>query len=214
MNIKTKTLLWCGVIACPLFITISFIEGAMRADYSSIRFPLSSLAIGVTGWTQIVNFIVTGILLFIFSFGLRRIFNTSKTKFKGPLLISLVGIGLIVAGFCYTDPVYGYPTNLPLKVAQFTIRGHLHDGFSMFVFVCLPWACFVFRKNFIAMHEHSWATYSSITGFAMIATFIITSMGFKQLPFFVDYAGLFQRLCLIIGCTWITLLAIHLLRKN
>lgn len=117
MNIKTKTLLWCGVFAFPIFITTFFIEGVFREDYSSIRFPLSSLAIGVTGWTQMTNFIVTGILLLIFSFGLRRVFNSTITKFKGPLLISLVGIGLIGAGSCYTDPVYGYPANLPLKVA-------------------------------------------------------------------------------------------------
>ena len=212
LDAKAKTLLLCGAIAGPLFITAVLIEGAMRADYNSFRYPLSSLSIGELGWMQIANFILTGILLFIFSIGLRRVFNSSERKFSGPLLIMLVGIGLIGAGICYTDPVYGYPPDKPLMLAQFTIRGHLHDTFSMLVFICLPSACFVFRKRFVATAKSGWATYSSVTGFAIIVTFILAAMGFKQLPGFADVAGLFQRLCITIGWTWMSLLSIHLLR--
>jgi len=84
----------------------------------------------------------------------------------------------------------------------------------MLVFICLPWACFVFRKHFIAKGEHGWATYSSISGFSMIVTFALTSMGFKQLSGFVDYAGALQRLCITIGWTWITLLSLYLLKDR
>ena len=214
LGAKTKTLLWCGAIACPLFIIAVLIEGATRSDYNSFLFPLSSLSIGDFGWIQISNFIVTGILILVFSIGLRQVFNSATAKFRGSLLIGLVGIGLIGAGVFVTDPIFGYPTNEPLVLRQFTLQGHLHDAFSMLVFVCLPWACFVFRKRFLATGEHGWATYSGFTGFAMIATFIITSMGFKQLSGFVDFAGVFQRLCVAIGWTWITLLSLHLLRAK
>jgi hypothetical protein len=209
---KTKALLLCGTIACPLFMLAVILEGAIRTDYSSFRYPLSSLSIGDLGWMQMSNFIVAGILLFVFSIGLKQIFNSSKRKFRGPLLISLVGIGLIGAGIFSTDPIYGYPKSKPLILAQFTIHGHLHDAFSILVFICLPAACFVFRKRFISTGENVWAKYSIISGFAFIVIFILTSMGFKQLPWFVDFAGLFQRICLTIGWTWVTLLALHLLR--
>jgi hypothetical protein len=211
-NIKTKTLLLCGAIACPSFITAVLIEGAIRPSYSSLLYPLSSLSIGDTGWVQISNFIFTGILLVAFSFGLKHVCNSNNEKFRGPLLIRLVGIGLIGAGIFITDPIYGYPTDKPLVLRQFTFHGHLHDGFSMFVFICLPWACFVFRKYFIAKDEKEWANYSTFTGYAMIVAFIITSMGFKQLSGFVNYAGLFQRLCITIGWTWITLISLHLIK--
>ena len=56
------------------------------------------------------------------------------------------------------------------------------------------------------------ANYSAITGYLMIATFIFTSLGFKQIPGFVNYAGLFQRLCILIGWTWITILSFHLMK--
>src|ERR1035437_5341507 len=107
--IKTNTLLLCGAIACPLFIIVVLIEGIMRPNYNSFLYPLSSLSIGDTGWTQISNFIFTGILLVIFSFGLKQVCSSDKVKFRGPLLIRLVGIGLIGAGIFVTDPIFGYP---------------------------------------------------------------------------------------------------------
>ncbi len=213
-DLKTKALLICGAIACPIFIIAVFIEGATRSDYNSLLYPLSSLSIGDMGWTQILNFIITGILLVLFSLGLRQVFKSKKLKFRGPLLIGLVGIGLMGAGIFVTDPIFGYPTSKPLMLRQFTFHGHLHDAFSMLVFICLPWACFAFRKHFITTGEQGWAAYSSFTGFSMIVIFVLTSMGFKQLSGLVDFAGALQRLCITIGWTWITLLSLYLLRSH
>ena len=190
---EPKSLLMFGTFAGPIFILAVLMQGAMRTDYNSLGYPLSSLSIGTSGWIQIANFIITGTLLLIFSFGLRQVFNSSAVKSRGPLLIGLAGIGLIGAGLFVTDPVFGYPADKPLLLRQFTLHGHLHDAFSMLVFVCLPWACFVFRKHFAASLEHGWATYSALTGFTMIIAFIIASIGFKQLAGFVDFAGVFQR---------------------
>jgi hypothetical protein len=212
--VKTNTLLLCGAIACPLFIFIVLIEGIMRPNYNSFLYPLSSLSIGNTGWTQILNFIFTGILFIAFSLGLKQIGNSDKAKFKGPLLIRLVGVGLIGAGIFVTDPILGYPSDKPLVLRQFTFHGHLHDGFSMFVFICLPWACFVFRKYFIAVGKRRLANYSTFTGFAIIITFIIASLGFKQLTGFVNYAGLFQRVCISFGLIWMTILSLHLTNRQ
>jgi hypothetical protein len=84
----------------------------------------------------------------------------------------------------------------------------------MLVFICLPWACFVFRKNFITAGKQKLAAYSAFTGYAMITTFIIASIGFKQVSGFVNYAGLFQRLCVFLGLIWMTGLSLHLLKKS
>jgi len=214
MDARTKILLSCGLIGCPLFLITVLIEGFVRPGYNSFLYPLSSLSLGEWGWIQILNFIITGILLIGFSFGLRKSFNSNNVKFRGPLLIGFVGSGLIGAGIFVTDPIFGYPPNEPLLLRQFTIHGHLHDAFSMLVFVCLPWACFNFRKKFISKGENRWANYSSFTGYAFIAAFIIASMGFKQLSGFVNFAGLFQRLCIAFGWLWLTLLSLHVLRTN
>jgi hypothetical protein len=71
-TVKTKTLLACGAIGGPLFVIAFLVEGAIRADYNVLRHPVSSLALGEGGWMQIVNFIVTGLLMLAFAVGLRR----------------------------------------------------------------------------------------------------------------------------------------------
>ena len=71
-NVKTKSLLACGVIGGPLFVATFLVEGATRADYDPLRHPVSSLALGDLGWTQDANFIVAGLLTLAFAAGLRR----------------------------------------------------------------------------------------------------------------------------------------------
>jgi len=71
LTLKTRALLICGAIACPLFIIVVLIEGATLPGYHSFLYPLSSLSLGDMGWTQILNFIVTGILIVVFSVGVR-----------------------------------------------------------------------------------------------------------------------------------------------
>ena len=81
---KTTTLLACGAVAGPLFIVAFLIEGATRADYSPLRHPVSSLALGDAGWMQVVNFIVTGLLMLAYAVGLRRALRPGPGSTWGP----------------------------------------------------------------------------------------------------------------------------------
>lgn len=213
-NSKTKVLLLCGPIGCIFFVILFLIEGATRPGYNPFRYPISSLSIGGLGWMQVTNFIITGILLFACAIGLRGALKNSIGKLMGPLMIGLVAIGLIGAGIFTTDPVFGYPEGQPLKLAQYSIHGRLHDFFSIFVFACLPVACFIFCRRFRSMGKTGWAIYSALTGLAMPVSFVLAGMGFMQNPILVNFAGVFQRLCIIIGWTWITFIAVHLLRTS
>ena len=207
----TKTLLACGVIATPLFVLTFLIEGALRPEYLSLRHPVSSLSIGKDGWIQVTNFIISGSLIFLFALGMRRAVRNSEKMLWAPRLIALVGMGLIGAGICTSDPIYGYPMNLPMKLAQFTIQGHLHDFFSIFVFMCQPLTCFKFGRLFASRHKKGWATYCYANGIAMLIIFILAGAAFKQTPVILEWAGLFQRLCIILGGIWMTSIATHLI---
>jgi hypothetical protein len=209
VSAMSKVNLACGVVAGPLFVVAFLIEGAVRDDYDPLRHAVSSLSIGDSGWFQIANFLITGSLILTFSLGLRTDLGAAPRSVWGPFLIGLAGMGLIGAGICVSDPVFGYPSALPLKVAQFTVHGHLHDLFSMFLFAGLPAASFVFASRFAARREHILAMYSRIAGVAMIITFILAATGFNQTPGFVRIAGLFQRVSIAIGMTWLSSLAIH-----
>jgi uncharacterized protein DUF998 len=209
--VTPKRLLACGVMGPLFFILVFLIEGATRVDYNPLRQPVSSLSIGELGWMQQTNFIITGSLLIAFAIGLLR---SLRTSLWGPLLLGLVGVGLIGAGIYIADPLNGYPPGTPLIPTVRSEHGKLHDLFGVPVFLGLPAACFVFARQFARLGERGWVVYSVLSGIGMFATFVLAGMGFRQVPGFTDFAGVFQRLSLIIGLGWIALLAVHLLRDS
>lgn len=185
----------CGVIAGPLFVLTFLINGALVTDYSPLRHPVSSLQLA--GWVQSANFIVTGALVVAFAVG-------ARLGFWGSLLIGAVGIGLIGSGIFTTDPVSGYPPGSP-ALSEYTWHGQLHDLFAIPTFVGWPIACFVLARRFRPR-------YSIASGVAFVVMFVLTNAAFAQTPGLVEFGGLFQRLTVIIGFTWLTLLAVDLTR--
>src|SRR5687767_10471135 len=213
--VKTKALLVCGAIAGPLFTIAWLIEGATRAHYDPLRHPVSSLALGRFGWTQITNFIIAGVLTVAFSVGLQRALRPLGGALWGGLLVGAYGIGLIGAGIFTTDPVSGFPPGTPDRLPAYSgWHAALHDLFSIPTFVGLPVACFIFARRFAAWGWRGWARYSVITGLAFAATFVLASAGFAQLETLVHFGGLFQRITITIGWAWLTVLAIQLLRRE
>jgi hypothetical membrane protein len=205
--LKTKMLLTCGAIAGPLFIITFLIEGATRTDYNPLKHPVSSLALGDFGWIQMVNFVITGLLLLVFAIGVRR---KLRPAFWRPLLVGLVGISLIGAGIFITDPINGYPPGTPLMLVEYSNHGRIHDLFGILTFLGLPITCLVFSFGFVRARKYGWAAYSVLSAIAMFVFFILASMGLSQIPGYSDFAGVFQRVSIISGLGWITLLAIHL----
>jgi hypothetical membrane protein len=209
---NVKVLLAAGVAGCLLFIVVFLIEGALRPGYDPMKHPVSSLSIGESGWIQRANFIISGGLILVFSLGLRFLLNPDRIPAKGPFIFLLSAIGLIGAGIFTTDPVYGYPEDMPLFTAQFTTRGHLHDLFSLLFFVNIPVACFVFRRRFILMNKMRLASYSKLTAIVMLLFFVLAGAGFKQTPGLMEVAGLLQRLSIILGLVWVAVLGIYLIK--
>ncbi|HUC78170.1 MAG TPA: DUF998 domain-containing protein, partial [Vicinamibacterales bacterium] len=117
-------------------------------------------------------------------------------------------------GIFVSDPVFGFPPDKPLVLAQFTSHGHLHDLFSTLWFLGLPAACSVLVVRFFTIGEPGWAVYSLVSGLGMIAFFVVASMGFFQRPAFVDVAGIYQRLSATTGLLWASLIAIHAARAG
>src|ERR1017187_9942167 len=203
----TKWLLTCGQLGCFLFIVLFLIQGQLRDAYSPLKFPISSLSIGHYGWIQRANFLISGSLIFLFAIGFRRATPILKSSLWTSRLIGAVGLGLFGAGLFSSDPVYGYPMSEHIRIAQFTITGHLHDFFSILVFVCLPICCFKMRNRFMEFNNKKWATYTLISVIGMLTCFIIAAVGFKQVSGLVEFAGVFQRLTIIFGFVWLTTLS-------
>lgn len=211
---KTKALLACGVVSGPLFVSTFLVEGTTRANYDPLRHPVSSLALGGWGWTQVTNFIVAGLLTLAFSVGLRRVFRPPEGSTWGPLLVGVWAAGLLAAGAFVTDPVSGYPPGSPDRLSGYSWHGALHDLFSLVAFVALAAACFVFSRRFAVRGERGWTVYSAISGVAFAVAFVLSSAGFGQAEGLVDVAGLLQRVAVTVGFGWLTLLATRFLRSD
>ncbi|TJZ54655.1 DUF998 domain-containing protein [Streptomyces piniterrae] len=208
-------LLACGVIAGPLFVVTCIVAGATRADYDPLRHPVSSLALGDLGWIQVVNFIVTGALGLAFAFGLGPALRPLGGSPSGALLVGAWATGLLGAGIFVTDPVSGYPSGTPERLAHYgSTHAALHDGLSLIAFLALAVACFVFARRFVGWGKRAWAIYSALTGIAFVATFALSSLGFDQTEGLVGMAGLFQLAAITVGWCWLSLLALHLLQRD
>jgi hypothetical membrane protein len=214
----TRLLLLCGVIGPLLFVIVFLIEGATRPDYNAWQTTISTLSWGDQGWIQIANFSLFGLFMLCFAIGLRRVLRTGPGSLGGPILLFIVGLGLITAGPFVTDPVLGYPPALSSN-GPASLHGTIHNTASLIVFLALPAASFVMGWRFIRDPAwRSWALYSVATG-VLILVFVVW--------FFASVvaathdpnggavpAGLLERVFSIIGCCWLSLFALRLISKK
>lgn len=201
-----EILLICGMIAGPLFVIVFLIEGSLRANYNVLRQPVSALAQGERGWIQQANFIVTGVLMLAYAFGLHSALIAYGGSFWVPFLIGLYATGLICAGIFVTDHT-DTPNNMRAPQKR-NVHGVIHDLSSLVVFIPLFIACFVFANLFAMLDLWGWQLYSIATGIFFGAGFVLFAKGFARRE---KFAGLFQRLTIAIGWIWLALIAAHLL---
>ncbi|MFI0355429.1 DUF998 domain-containing protein [Actinomadura sp. 9N407] len=213
-NVATRALLACGVVAGPLFTAAYLIEGATRAGYSTLRHPVSSLALGEYGWTQTANFLVAGVLVVAFAAGVWRAApRPVGGPFWGPALIGLWGAGLLGAGAFRADPVSGYPSGTPDLLEEYTTLGALHDGVSIIGFLGMAAVCFVFTRRFARVRSTGRAVLSATAGLLFLVLMELSNVAFSQNEALVDHGGLLQRGAVTVVWVWMAWLALHLLRN-
>ncbi|CAM5246016.1 hypothetical protein GCM10010329_53840 [Streptomyces spiroverticillatus] len=196
-------LLHCGVAAGPLFTLVHLVEGARRADYNSLRHPVSSLSLGRAGWVQVANFLGLALLSAVFAVGLWR----EGDSRWGALLVGVWAVGILGAGVFRTDPVRGYPSGTPDRVERPSRAGASHDLLSLLAFLALLAACCVYAFS----GGPGWAVYSLGSGVAFAGFMVWSSAAFASSGRSGDFGGLLQRASLAIGCLWLTVLALRTL---
>jgi len=201
------------VLAGPLFVGALLVQGVTRADYDPTRHPGSSLALGELGWIQGLNFVVTGLLTLAYAFGLRRALRPGRGATWGPILAGCWAISLIGAGIFVTDPISGFPAGTPAVVPQPTWHGILHDLVSILGFLALPIAFVVLARRFGAAKRWGWVAYSVASLIVFVAALELSNLAFAQVASLVEYGGLFQRIAIVTGFGWLTLLGVHLMRQ-
>jgi hypothetical protein len=211
----SRGLLACGWAGPILFVVALFVEGAIRPNYASARMFGSLLSLGDGGWQQIANFVASGSLIVLFSFGLRQLVQHGPASRWGPIMIGAVGLGLIGAGVFVTDPALGYPPGAPLGLGTGhppSWHGGLHLLASLFVFGGLSVACLIFARRFRSAGDRSWTVYSRASGVGMFGFFVAAIVGASGSAGLDGVAGWLQRASIAIGFAWIAMLALRYAR--
>jgi hypothetical protein len=140
------------------------------------RHALSLLSNGEHGWIQIINFVVTGLLVIAGAIGVRRALRGRLGQTWAPILLAIYGIGLLGAGAFVADPASGYPPGVPVP-ASLSRDGLLHFVFGAIGFYALIAACFVFARRFAAEKQRGWAAVSALIGIAFFVSFAALASG-------------------------------------
>jgi hypothetical membrane protein len=197
-------LLFCGVPGSVVFVVSFLVQGVLRSDYDPLRHPVSALSLGPAGWVQMGTFWLVGLLIAGYAVGLRR----AGCGWWTPVLVGLVGLGLVGAGVFAADPISGYPPGSPVPAPR-TAHGVAHDLCSTPVFTALPASMVVMARRFVRDGAPGWAWYSLTSAVVFLGCFVLSSLGFNQNSVLMPVGGLWQRLALVVGFGWLAALALR-----
>ena len=179
-------------IAGPSLFTLTFLaqEAFRRAEFNPIAEPVSALEAGPKGWIQQANFVVFGLLLLTFAFGLDRGLARSRLGRLGPGLLGVASVGLFLAA--------ALPLRADAAGVTYDPGGHFVAGVTFFLSMSL--AMLVLSRRLARDSQfRSLATYTAICGVLAFIGFVV--MGRFAMPDDTplhDVAGLIQRVVLLL----------------
>ncbi|MEV0971449.1 DUF998 domain-containing protein [Microtetraspora glauca] len=205
----TRSLLGYGVIAGPVYITVSLAQALTRDGFDLARHPWSMLANGDLGWIQIANFLVVALATLAGAAGLRRALASGRGATWVPRLVGGHGVGMIGAGIFRADPAMGFPVGTPDGPGAVSWHGTLHFTCAAVGFLCLIVACFVIGRRFAAEGRTGWAVYSPAAGVLFFGSFAVVATGAGA-----AWANLVFITGVVVALTWLSALSLHFYRRT
>jgi hypothetical protein len=202
-SISTRTLLSLGIAGATIFPLLTAVQAFTREGFRLAAHPLSLLSVGAFGWIQVVNFILSGLLFFLFAVDVRRVL--SPASFWIPLLFKTYGLLTILGGIFVTDPMLGFPPGTPDGLpATLSWHATAHNLIFFVVFFCIVAIELLFIGRFAKEKKRGWFTYSLLT--ALAAPALIVAAGE---PGSMYYGAVLFSLNLITNA-WIVAIALWL----
>lgn len=184
-----------GITGTALFTLVWLVEGAIRPGYDPMRHWISELALSGRGWIQIASFVLSGLLIAAFGQALGRTVGG-----WGPRLVTVAGAALVLAGVFVIDPGLYHPEG---RTAGSTWHGILHDILGPIVVLSVAAAVLAFSRRF---HR----VYGLASGIGVIvfwvAAGVLNALDYAEV-WSPAPAGLFQRLAMLTGFTYLAFLA-------
>jgi Protein of unknown function (DUF998) len=218
----TRSLLGYGVLAGPVYVTVSLVQAITRPGFDVTRHSWSLLSNGSLGWIQITNFVVTGLMIVAAAIGMRRaldndsLFATAGLALHGgtgarwvPRLVGAFGVALVAAGLLRADPAQGFPVGTPDGIGAVSWHGIAHLAAGGVGFGCVIAACFVLARRFAGAGRRGLAVYCRVSGALFLAAFVGIASGNSAPGLTLGFvAGV------LVIFTWLAAMSIHLSRAT
>lgn len=212
-HVSTRFFLRGGLAVPVVFVGVILAEGALRPGYEPLHRFGSELALGDRGWVMISNFVIAGVLVLGWSIGLRRVLDGGRAATAAPILAALFGLSFVAGGVFVTDPSPGNPEGMPVPPEP-TVHGFLHDANPVPFYLSLIALIAVMAYRFAAEPGgRAWVWFSIGTALAVPATFVLAAANYDMDTGTGEFHGLWQRINLTIGLTWIASVTVRYLRQ-
>lgn len=202
---------WAGIFAPIIFVTVFSLEGAFRPGYEPARMYISALSLGSRGWVQIANFIVFGLLLFVFSLGVSKEIRSGKASRGGIIALYVLSLLFFVSGPFVMD-------SADTPVAQLSAHGIIHALSGGIVFLLMPITILIFLCRIGVDQEWQPIRVWTFILFVIEALGVIAFTYVSKIPadknVYAGWLGLFQRVALIPFMIWLFVFSVTLLRKQ
>ncbi len=173
--------------------------GRLAPAYNRRRDPVSALARTSIGWTQTLNFLVSGSLTWAGARGMRRAIRPGVGARALPALVAAVGSGLLGAGLFATD------TAEESQAWGLSRRGALHVASAVPFFVGLPAACAVSGYRFGREGRRAAQAMAINAGALSLVAATLAGAGFSRADgLLFRWGGFFQRIAVATGFAWLS----------
>ena len=205
-TLPTRALLACGVVAGPMYVTVTLAEALTRDGFDLRQHRFSWLTTGDLGWIHQLNMVLVGVLTVLLAVGVRQMVRTGRGGVWGPRLLGLFGVAYIIGGMLRADPVAGFPPGTTAEMVHTTWHGAVQNGSRSASSLLLIATSLVIARRFAAEGRRAWAWFY---GAAIPTVFVaLTAVG-------LAIGGNPAALAfLATPWVWVTALAVHLYRRE
>ena len=205
-TLPTRALLACGVVAGPVYVTVTMIEALTRDGFDLRRHRFSWLTIGDLGWIHQSNMLLVGVLTVLLAVGVRQTLRTGRGAVWGPRLLGLFGVAYIIGGLLTADPVAGFPPGTTPEMVQKTWHGIVQNASRSASSLLLIVTSLVIARWFAAEGRRGWAWFyaAAIPTVFMALTAVGFAIGGNPITLAI----------LTTPWIWVTALAVHLYRAR
>jgi hypothetical membrane protein len=168
----TRSLLGYGVLAGPFYITVSLVQALTRDGFDLRRHEWSLLANGPGGWIQMLNLVLTGLMVVAAAVGFRRALRQGRAARWAPRLLAVYGVALVAAGIFRADPMNGFPAGTPEgPPVRPTLAGTVHLAAGGVGFLALVAATWLLAARFRHEGRRRAAALTRATGVVFLVAF-------------------------------------------